>query len=117
MKIEDYLVQSQEKYDTVYLDTWDNLTHRYLPHINYLVQRSERVLEEEGEVIVWGLPAGLSPNHLMKVFVVCLISSFVLTAKSFFQCSRRDNNFEIDTVSNSCSNFDRFLPLRFHFWF
>ena len=53
-KIEDYLKKTREKFDTVYIDTWDALTEEYLPHINYLLKLSKRVLKPGGEVLFWG---------------------------------------------------------------
>lgn len=51
--IEEYLRTTDQKYDTVYLDTWDAIYHEYLPHLNELSSLSERILEPEGEVLLW----------------------------------------------------------------
>ena len=52
--IENYLCRTDEKYDTVYIDTWDALYHEYLPHINVLATMSQRVLRDSGEILLWG---------------------------------------------------------------
>ncbi|MFB3140850.1 MAG: hypothetical protein ACE1Z1_06625, partial [Candidatus Acidiferrales bacterium] len=54
MGIEDYLQTTTEKYDTVYIDTWDALYHEYLPHLNELTQLAQRVLRPQGEILLWG---------------------------------------------------------------
>jgi Fe-S-cluster containining protein len=53
-KIENFLKTTNEKFDTVYIDTWDALTEEYLPHINYLKKISKRVLKPGGEILFWG---------------------------------------------------------------
>jgi spermidine synthase len=51
--IEGYLESTREKFDTVYLDTWDAIYHEYLPHVNRLSGMAERVLKPGGEVLLW----------------------------------------------------------------
>jgi Fe-S-cluster containining protein len=53
-KIEDFLNTTKEKFDTVYIDTWDALTEEYLPHINHLRELSKRVVTPGGEILFWG---------------------------------------------------------------
>ena len=52
--IEDFLKRTDEKFDTVYIDTWDALTYNYLPHINYLKELARKTLKPGGEILLWG---------------------------------------------------------------
>ena len=52
--IEKYLQETGEKFDTVYIDTWDALTFDYLPHVNYLKELSRKTLNPGGEILLWG---------------------------------------------------------------
>jgi len=40
MEIEDYLKTASSKYDTIYIDTWDAIYQKYLPHLNRLADRA-----------------------------------------------------------------------------
>ncbi len=51
--VEEYLQNTTEKFDTVYIDTWDAIYHEYLPHINDLRRLAIRVLRPGGEVLLW----------------------------------------------------------------
>lgn len=42
------------RYDTIFLDTWDTLDAKHLPHINRLRDRAIRRLAPEGRVLPWG---------------------------------------------------------------
>jgi hypothetical protein len=52
--IETFLETTNEKFDTVYIDTWDALTFDYLPHVNYLKRLARRTLRPGGEILLWG---------------------------------------------------------------
>jgi len=52
--IEDFLKRTDEKFDTVYIDTWDALTFDYLPHVNYLKELARKTLKPDGEILLWG---------------------------------------------------------------
>ncbi len=51
--IENYLKTTKEKYDSVYIDTWDAIYHEYLPHLNFLRKLSEGVLKPNGKIYLW----------------------------------------------------------------
>ncbi len=53
-KIEDYITQSKEKFDTIFFDTWDALFLEYLPHCNFLTNLSLGNLNDNGEILHWG---------------------------------------------------------------
>ena len=53
-KIEGFLKSTPERFDTIYIDTWDALVEEYLPHINIIRELSSRVLNPGGEIILWG---------------------------------------------------------------
>ncbi len=36
------------------MDTWDDLYHGYLPHLNELTHLARRVLRPQGEILLWG---------------------------------------------------------------
>jgi len=42
------------RYDTIFLDTWDTLDARHLPHINRLRDLAIRHLAPNGRVLLWG---------------------------------------------------------------
>lgn len=68
--IEEYLMCTNEKYDVVYIDTWDAIYHEYLPHLNELTALAKRVLNPNGEILLWAFD--------LKV------RSFLETAKDLF---------------------------------
>ncbi len=51
--VEEYLETTTEKYDTVYIDTWDAIYNEYLPHLNELTRLAKPVLSPGGEVLLW----------------------------------------------------------------
>ena len=51
--IEDYLKNTADQYDTIYIDTWDATYHEYLPHLNELGHLATRTLRPGGEVLLW----------------------------------------------------------------
>lgn len=52
--IEDYLQNTTEQFDTIYLDTWEDADSRYLPYINGLVQLSLPKCTFSGSIQCWG---------------------------------------------------------------
>lgn len=58
--IETFLQESTERYDTVYIDTWDALTVDYLPHVNFIRTLCEPLLNPGGEIILWGYESMLA---------------------------------------------------------
>jgi len=52
--IEDYLQETEESFDTIYIDTWDDADPRFLPHLNYLVQLALPKCTPTGQVQCWG---------------------------------------------------------------
>ena len=51
--IEEFLETTKEKYDTVYIDTWDAIYNEYLPHLNELTRLAKPILRPGGEVLLW----------------------------------------------------------------
>jgi spermidine synthase len=51
--IENYLQQSTELFDTIYLDTWEDADARFLPHVNYLIQLARAVCAPDGQIHAW----------------------------------------------------------------
>lgn len=52
--IEDYLQNTTEQFDTIYLDTWEDADSRYLPYINGLVQMALPKCTLTGSIQCWG---------------------------------------------------------------
>jgi hypothetical protein len=52
--IEDYLQETEENFDTIYIDTWDDADPRLLPHLNYLVQLALPKCTPTGQIQCWG---------------------------------------------------------------
>lgn len=51
--VESYLEKTKERYDTVYIDTWDAIYNEYLPHLNELTRLAKPVLRTGGEILLW----------------------------------------------------------------
>ncbi len=51
--IEDYLKNTADQYDTIYIDTWDAIYHEYLPHLNEVRHLATRALRPGGEILLW----------------------------------------------------------------
>ncbi len=94
-EIEEYLASTEEKFDTVYIDTWDAIYHEYLPHLNELTQLSRRVLRPGGEILLWAFD--------LKV------RSFLETAKEL--ATRRDQYLK--ATEEQLDNIDKKFPLLF----
>jgi hypothetical protein len=52
--IEDYLQETEESFDTIYIDTWDDADPRFVPHLNYLVELALPKCTPTGQVQCWG---------------------------------------------------------------
>ncbi len=53
--IEDTLqAEPTDRFDTIFLDTWDTLDAAHLPHINRMRDLALRHLSPEGRVLLWG---------------------------------------------------------------
>jgi hypothetical protein len=53
--VDDFLAaEPSVRYDTVFLDTWDTLDARRLPHVNRLRDLAIRHLAPDGRVLLWG---------------------------------------------------------------
>ncbi len=50
--IEDYLQTTEESFDTIYFDTWEDADPRFLPHVNYLIQLA--LPKCTGQIQCWG---------------------------------------------------------------
>ncbi|TGO03581.1 hypothetical protein PN36_03610 [Candidatus Thiomargarita nelsonii] len=50
--IEDYLQETDESFDTIYMDTWEDADPRFVPHLNYLVQLA--LPKCTGQIQCWG---------------------------------------------------------------
>jgi len=61
--LEHYLQNTQNLYDTIYLDIWGDIHFKILPYINYLIQISCPRLKEGGQIQCWGY------NAMMRNFV------------------------------------------------
>lgn len=51
--LEDYLQNTPETFDTVYIDTWDSIYHEYLPYLNKLGSLAARIIRPGGEILLW----------------------------------------------------------------
>lgn len=52
--IESYLEASSDQFDTIYLDTWDNIDSRYLSAVNHLIQIAAPKCAPHGQIQCWG---------------------------------------------------------------
>lgn len=52
--IEDYLQDTSDCFDTIYLDTWEDADARFLPHVNHLIQLALPKCAPEGQIHCWG---------------------------------------------------------------
>lgn len=63
-RVEEFLSTTRERYDTVYVDTWDAIYHEYLPHLNELGHRAARIVKPGGEVLLWA--RDLMVRHFLR---------------------------------------------------
>ena len=52
--IENYLSQTKQKFDTIYLDTWEDADSRFLAHINYLIALASNHCAKDATIQCWG---------------------------------------------------------------
>lgn len=52
--IEDYLSQTDQTFDTIYLDTWEDADPRFLAHVNYLISLASFRCATGGKIQCWG---------------------------------------------------------------
>ncbi len=61
--IENFMQTTNERFDTIYLDTWGDLHYKFLGYINYLVSLASKIATSEGKIQCWGY------NFLYKEFL------------------------------------------------
>ena len=52
--IEKYLLETNENFDTIFMDTWDDADPRFLAHINYLIELASRRCSPRAQIQCWG---------------------------------------------------------------
>jgi hypothetical protein len=52
--IENFMQNTDERFDTIYLDTWGDLHYKFLGYINYLVSLGSKIATPEGKIQCWG---------------------------------------------------------------
>jgi len=50
---EDYIKTTDKKFDSIYLDLWEDSDPRFLPYINLLVEQVKPLCNEGGQIYVW----------------------------------------------------------------
>ena len=80
--IEDYLSTTQQVFDTIYLDTWEDADPRLLSHVNHLVTLALPRCSPIGTVQCWGYAN--------------MVDSFVETAKRLAQQKFPWNRYRLD---------------------
>lgn len=50
---EDYVVNTDKKFDTIFVDLWEDSDPRYLPFINRLVELLKPLCKEGGRIYIW----------------------------------------------------------------
>ena len=61
--IENFMQITDERFDTIYLDTWGDLHYKFLGYINYLVSLASKIATPQGKIQCWGY------NFLYKEFL------------------------------------------------
>ena len=95
--IEDYLGETDRKYDTVYLTTWDSTYHEHLPHLNFLAAEAERVLKPKGEV-------------LLRTYDI-MVQSFLKMAKTVLEQKEEYLKAEPEKLANIAKLYPLFYQL------
>lgn len=70
-KIEDYLANAKQMFDTIYLDTWDDADPRLLAHVNELIAIASDRCSHGGIIRCWGYAS--------------MVDAFALTAERLTQ--------------------------------
>jgi hypothetical protein len=52
--IENFMQNTDEQFDTIYLDTWGDLHYKFLGYINYLVSLASKIATPQGKIQCWG---------------------------------------------------------------
>ena len=65
--IEHFMQNTDERFDTCYLDTWGDLHYKFLGYINYLISLASKIATPEGKIYCWGY--NFLYNELIKVAV------------------------------------------------
>jgi hypothetical protein len=65
--IENFMQNTDERFDTIYLDTWGDLHYKFLAYINYLVSLGSKIATPEGKIQCWGY--NFMYKELIKVAV------------------------------------------------
>jgi SAM-dependent methyltransferase len=50
---EDYIKTTDKKFDTIFVDLWEDSDPRFLPYINLLVERIKPLCKEGGRIYIW----------------------------------------------------------------
>ena len=89
-KIEDYLANIEQVFDTVYLDTWDDADPRFLAHVNELIAITSSCCSSGGTIRCWGY--------------VSMVDAFVETAKILTQQQFPWFEYRLDPVLQAYAN-------------
>lgn len=82
--IEEYLAHTEQTFDTIYLDTWEDADPRFLAHINHLLALASRCCSPDGTIRCWGYAK--------------MIETFTETMKSLTEKAFPWHNFHLDPV-------------------
>lgn len=52
-KFEEFIKQTDKKFDTVFIDLWEDSDPRFLPFINRLIERVKPLCKEGGKIHIW----------------------------------------------------------------
>ncbi len=63
--IADYINTTCKKFDTIFIDIWEDVDSRYLPYMNLLVDRLKPLCKEGGRIYLWGY--GLAVDAFVKL--------------------------------------------------
>lgn len=80
--IEDYLSSTQQVFDTIYLDTWEDADPRLLANVNHLIALASGCCSPIGTIQCWGY--------------ACMVDSFVETATMLTQQKFPWNKYRLD---------------------
>ena len=61
--IENFMQTTDERFDTIYLDTWGDLHYKFLAYINHLVALASKIATPQGKIQCWGY------NFMYKEFL------------------------------------------------
>lgn len=81
--IEQFMAQTNERFDTIYLDIWGDLHFKFLGYINYLIAMAEKIVSPTGKIQAWGY-------HY-------LYQEFIATAQVIEPHADKWDDFEVET--------------------